>query len=203
MDSQITLVQPSTKYLVEPGIPQPTPASTLLFFDKDSVLKTNISTYINDRTEIVYIIDTNSSQTRTTFSKPLNSQPFAVLHAREFLPDTITFDGQKAVKIKEWLKPSKKSSKYPITFEERGQSYTWALYLSDRPDTPIAWFQRARKLALNGKPTSLPGFLVLEPEAVDIQDIAVASFLLMERKVIHDADVALIRGAQGAAQFPG
>lgn len=57
------------------------------------------------------------------------------------------------------------------------------MYKASEPDTPIAWFQSSRKLVMDGVPTVLPAFLVLQPDAADIQDSTVISFLILEHKV--------------------
>lgn len=56
------------------------------------------------------------------------------------------------------------------------------MYKASEPDTPIAWFQSSRKLVMDGVPTVLPAFLVLQPDAADIQDLTVVSFLILEQK---------------------
>ncbi|KAG5220430.1 cullin-associated nedd8-dissociated protein [Salix suchowensis] len=96
----------------------------------------------------------------------------------------------------------------PTAFEENGNTYVWdasivgqlsvsisiiwnfcrllfkslQMFKASEPDAPIAWFQGSRKMVVDGVPTVLPAFLVLQPDAADMQDLTVVSFLILEHK---------------------
>ncbi|KAF7437469.1 hypothetical protein PC9H_004310 [Pleurotus ostreatus] len=192
MQSQLTLVEPLPGIFVEPGVLQPTSASKILYLTPDNVKKCTITLDLKDPEQTQYIVDSNLELTYMHVRRPYDppDQPLATLQRREVLPDKISFRGGEKIKVKSWLRPLKAFSTFPAAFEENGTTYVWdasivgqlSMYKASEPDTPIAWFQSSRKLVMDGVPTVLPAFLVLQPDAADIQDLTVVSFLILEQK---------------------
>jgi len=180
MESQITLVDPT--FAGEPA--------DVLIMHPDNTNNTIL--YRRGTSEILYTVKTDISATRTTFSTPNdNGVPLALLQRREILSDNITFKGVETKKVKSWLKYGGIASiHFPATFEENGKAYIWkasivgqlSLYLASDPNTPIAWFEKSKKRVVDGRVVVHKAFLALQPEAVEIQDVAVLSFLVLEQK---------------------
>ncbi|KAG9223349.1 hypothetical protein PLEOSDRAFT_1101109 [Pleurotus ostreatus PC15] len=193
MQSQLTLVERLPSFFVEPGVLQPTSASKLLYLTPDNVKRCAITLDLKDSEQTQYIVNSNSELTYMHVRRPYDppDQPLAVLHRRDFLADKISFCGGEKIKVKDWLKPLKAFSPFPVAFEANDTMYVWdasivgqlSMYKASEPDTPIGWFQSSRKLVMDGVPTVLPAFLVLQPDAADIQDLTVISFLILEHKI--------------------
>ncbi|KAF7437470.1 hypothetical protein PC9H_004311 [Pleurotus ostreatus] len=192
MQSQLTLVEPLPGIFVEPGVLQPASTSKLLYLTPDNVKKCTITLDLKDPGQTQYIVDSNLELTHMHVRRPYDppDQPLAALHRREFLSDTISFRGGDKIKVKNWLKPLKTVNTFPAAFEENGNTYVWdasivgqlSMFKASEPDAPIAWFQGSRKMVMDGVPTVLPAFLVLQPDAADMQDLTVVSFLILEQK---------------------
>ncbi|KII89524.1 hypothetical protein PLICRDRAFT_41156 [Plicaturopsis crispa FD-325 SS-3] len=119
------------------------------------------------------------------------------------------------MKLKKWLK-SGVLSDFPTSFEEADQKYTWrvnpighiALYAEDDPKAPIAWFTPSRKRIVDGAPVQVPASVALQPRGEEIQELVLASLLVVElraRNVRRGQAVAAGRAALTAASagFPG
>ncbi|KDR82277.1 hypothetical protein GALMADRAFT_207546 [Galerina marginata CBS 339.88] len=180
MQSEVTLVDPT--FVDEPA--------DVFVMQPDNTNATTL--YRRGNSDILYNVKTDISGTKTTFSTPHdNNAPLALLQRREIVSDKITFKGVETKKVKSWLKYGGVASiHFPATFEENGKGYIWkasivgqlSLYLASDPDTPIAWFERSKKRVVDGQVVVHKAFLALQPEALEIQDVTVLSFLILEQK---------------------
>ncbi|KAF8069905.1 hypothetical protein FPV67DRAFT_991911 [Lyophyllum atratum] len=117
--------------------------------------------------------------------------PVAVVELRGLLPDRIVWGGKERVRVRRWLKFSTLTM-FPVTFEAHGKTYVWrstaegrlSLHLAPLIDSPIAWFTPSRTLTTNGPGihTTESAYLTLRPLAIEIQDLVIVSFLILEHK---------------------
>ncbi|KAF8995209.1 hypothetical protein BDQ17DRAFT_1430574 [Cyathus striatus] len=165
--------QPAQVYLLEPD-------------------NTNNGTLIDFETrKETYQARTTANFTKTSI-RYFSGDTLADIEWREFRSDLVEVQGREKVKLKKWLRHSGTFFwEFPVMFEEKGEMYIWksnilghlSLYLASDQETPIAWFERSRKWYLEGKGMVLyPAFLALHEDAVDIQDIVVATFFILEKK---------------------
>ncbi|KAF9487834.1 hypothetical protein BDN71DRAFT_1458024 [Pleurotus eryngii] len=139
----------------------------------------------------------------------MDTVPYVVVTTGSVFSDKVSINGETAVRINKWLSPLKTFAMLyvnstpsprnssidpynhsPVKFEQDGSVYVWRcqgdgqliLYQGIDSHTPIAWFQRSRRRLVNNLPTVHPASLALQPAAVVIQDIVVASFLILEHK---------------------
>ncbi|KAH9483432.1 hypothetical protein JR316_0002900 [Psilocybe cubensis] len=184
MNSQITLVNPQF-------IDANEPAEVLIVYP-DNLKNTNIFRAGNEG-QPLYTVKSNLAITETTITTPLDDPgvPLAKIERREIVSDKITIRGRETMKTKSWLKYGGIFTiKFPATFEENGRKYMWkssivnqiSLYLASDPDRPIAWFEKSRKRVVDGEVVLHKAFLALQPEAMEIRDIVVLSFLILELK---------------------
>lgn len=63
------------------------------------------------------------------------------------------------------------------------------------PETPIAWFEPAKKRVIDGMSTITVAFLALQPEALAIQDAVLVSFVILLHKSRMDVkSIQLVEG---------
>ncbi|KAF8888294.1 hypothetical protein BD779DRAFT_464062 [Infundibulicybe gibba] len=181
MDSQATLVEAPVYQSV---------TGTILVFSRDDMRQTTI---FPPGGGPLYVVDSSKSFTRTTVRRVASDEtPLAVIERRGMLPDRITFAGRRRIHLKRWLKTIRgvsTSPMFPITFECAGESYIWnasnlriMLYSARAPNVPIAWFEPSKHGYVNGASTIYAAYLALQPEALEICDLAVISFLVLEQE---------------------
>ncbi|KAF4566591.1 hypothetical protein EYR36_012022 [Pleurotus pulmonarius] len=193
---------------IEPRAIHTTSPSELLYFSADSVLNSTLSC----RSDASYVVESHSDMahvTTTEIQKGTDPAPYVVVTTGTLFSDKVSLDGKPAVRINKWLSPLKTFSMLyvnptsslcdsniypyihsPVKFEQDGNVYVWRcqgdgqliLYQGVDSHTPIAWFQRSRRRLVNNLPTVHPACLALQPAAVKIQDVVVASFLILEHK---------------------
>ncbi|RDB16655.1 hypothetical protein Hypma_002348 [Hypsizygus marmoreus] len=160
--------------------------TSVFIFSRDDMRQTTISLRGHGP---VYTVNSDQSSTRTSIFHFGDHVPLAVSEQRGILPDKITFRGQDRQKLKSWLKFSSVSL-FPVTFEAFGRFYTWrfsargelSMHSQEHPEEAIAWFTPSRRSDTTGSPTMLAASLTLKPDALEIQDLTVVSFLLLEQK---------------------
>ncbi|KAF8888295.1 hypothetical protein BD779DRAFT_1524597 [Infundibulicybe gibba] len=172
------------------GVPAHQPVEgTILIFSRDDMRQTTL--FPRDGGPL-YVVNSFKSFTRTTVRRvEIEATPLAVIERRGVLPDRITFTGQERVHLKRWLKPmggAPTSPMFPVTFESEGESYIWdvsdtriMLYSARAPNVPIAWFQPSEHSSVNGVTRIYAAYLALQPEALEIRDLVVISFLVLEQ----------------------
>ncbi|KAG9223367.1 hypothetical protein PLEOSDRAFT_1101158 [Pleurotus ostreatus PC15] len=174
---------------IEPRAIHTASPSKLLYFSVDSVLNSTLSY----RTDVSYVVESHSDATHVTtteIQKGMDTAPYVVVTTGSLFSDKVSINGETAVRINKWLSPLKTFAMFPVKFEQDGGVYIWRcqgdgqliLYEGVDSHTPIAWFQRSRRRLVNNLPTVHPASLALQPAAVKIQDIVVASFLILEHK---------------------
>ncbi|TCD64190.1 hypothetical protein EIP91_004466 [Steccherinum ochraceum] len=188
MDSQLTLVDSSAP------LPERS-AQTVFTFSRDSLLNATLRILGTDST--VYVIKTNTTTTRTVVSRMIPGSAKGVVEVvkierNDILPNKITFEGFPSMKLNNWLK--KQTFSDPARPNVTTQ-YVWkptsarevALYITDMPLRPIAWFR-------SSIPSVEPATLSLQPEAEPIQDAVVASLILVEQQYRADSKHYSARG---------
>ncbi|KAG6872918.1 hypothetical protein C0995_005176 [Termitomyces sp. Mi166 len=162
-------------------------ANAVFTFSRDDMRRTTISLRGYGP---CYSVDSDMGYSRTTISRYGESVPLAVSETRGILPDKITFAGQERQRLRSWLKFSTLTL-FPVTFEAHGKMYIWrstadgklSLHTSSPLiDSPIAWFTASRTVTNSGITTTQVAYLTLCPEAIEIQDAAIISFLILEHK---------------------
>ncbi|KAG5643315.1 hypothetical protein DXG03_001199 [Asterophora parasitica] len=161
-------------------------ANAVFSFSRDDMRRTTLSLRGYGPS---YTVDSDQGYTRTNFHRYGERVPLAVLEHRGILPDKITFCGKKRQRLRTWLKFSTLTL-FPVTFEAHGNTFVWraspegrlSLHFSPLTDAPIAWFTASRSLTINGITSTENAFLTLRPEAIEIQDVVIMSFLILEHK---------------------
>ncbi|CAL1703145.1 unnamed protein product [Somion occarium] len=178
MDSQLTLVD----NIILPE----REASTVLTFTRDSLL--NSTLHLRGTSRVAYVIQTNNHSTRTEIRKiiPGNDESPVVVRIdrSDLLADKITFTGIPSMKISQWLKSKKFTDPYASsTTNSAPMRYVWkptsaseiALYREDIPFRPIVWFRSSLR-------SVEPAYLALQPEAESLQDVVLASLVIVEQR---------------------
>ncbi|KAG6836062.1 hypothetical protein H0H93_011851, partial [Arthromyces matolae] len=138
-----------------------------------------------------YSVDSDMGFSRTKISRYGESEPLAISETRGILPDKITFSGKERQRLRSWLKFATLTL-FPVTFEAGGRTYIWRSTVDGKltlhtsspiTESPIAWFTASRPPnTIDGNTTTLAAYLTLRPEAIEIQDEAIISFLILEHK---------------------
>ncbi|KAG6852593.1 hypothetical protein C0991_010758 [Blastosporella zonata] len=150
-------------------------ANAVFTFSRDDMRRTTLSLRGYGP---CYTVDSDLGYSRTTISRYGESVPIAVSETRGILPDKITFSGKERQRLRSWLKFSTLTL-FPVTFEANRQPYIWR---STADESPIAWFTASRTCTTNGITVTQTAYLTLRPEAIEIQDAAIISFLILEHK---------------------
>ncbi|KAG6828458.1 hypothetical protein H0H92_007867 [Tricholoma furcatifolium] len=150
-------------------------ANAVFVFSRDDMRQTTLSLRGYGP---CYTVNSDLGFSRTTISRYGEPEPLAVSETRGILPDKITFSGKERQRLRSWLKFSTLTL-FPVTFEANGQNYIWR---STTDDIPIAWFTASQSYTINSVTTTQAAFLTLCPEAIEIQDEAIISFLILEHK---------------------
>ncbi|KAH0589727.1 hypothetical protein H2248_005448 [Termitomyces sp. 'cryptogamus'] len=161
-------------------------ANAVFTFSRDDMRRTTISLRGYGP---YYSVDSDMGYSRTKISRYGESVPLAVSETRGILPDKITFAGQERQRLRSWLKFSTLTL-FPVTFEVDGKTYIWrstadgklSLHTSSSADSSIAWFTASQAVINNGTTITQVAHLTLRPEAIEIQDVAIISFLILEHK---------------------
>ncbi|KAG6907006.1 hypothetical protein DXG01_010974 [Tephrocybe rancida] len=162
-------------------------ANAVFTFSRDDMRRTTLSLRGYGP---CYTVDSDMGYSRTNISRYGESAPLAVSETRGILPDKITFSGKERQRLRSWLKFSTLTL-FPVTFEANGRTFIWrstadgklSLHTSSPiTDSPIAWFTASRALTINGITSAQAAYLTLRPEAIEIQDAAIISFLILEHK---------------------
>ncbi|KAF5376286.1 hypothetical protein D9615_008532 [Tricholomella constricta] len=161
-------------------------ANAVFTFSRDDMRRTTLSLRGYGP---IYTVDSDQGYTRTNIYRYGEQVPLAVSEQRGILPDKITFCGKQRQRLRSWLKFSTLTL-FPVTFEAHGKSYVWrnsaegklSLHFSPLTDSPIAWFTSSRTLTVNGMTSTQAAYLTLRPEAIEIQECVIVSFLILEHK---------------------
>ncbi|KAG8969232.1 hypothetical protein FRC03_003757 [Tulasnella sp. 419] len=186
MDAAETLVD---------GDPSQRSTVTVLTFTNDNPNNTRI---LNADRQVIYEVkpDFTGKRTMTNFRRfnPPGSgegEVFGVLEWHDTFSDKISFNGGEMVKKSNFFKKSGLIS-FVLRFkDDQGRKYTWkglgsglqlALHAEDSPNKlPIAQFQKTRYDHSTDPPTHFPAQLFLTPRAVEIQDLVVFGFCVLEK----------------------
>ncbi|KAJ8521835.1 hypothetical protein ONZ45_g1510 [Pleurotus djamor] len=168
----------------------PSRTSKFLYLGPDSVK--NCTIHVNSKHgDVAYEVSTPTNLAETVVTKGEQSIPFATITRRRMRSDRISIDEGKAFRVTNLVKPTQGWRIFPATLHVGETVLLWkfskdgklVLYKGESPRVPIAWFQRSSKLVVNNLSSTVPAFLVLQPDAVEIQDSVVLSFLILEHKL--------------------
>ncbi|KAF9490288.1 hypothetical protein BDN71DRAFT_1511402 [Pleurotus eryngii] len=164
-----------------------TRGSTVYYLHPNDVKECTITKSEIDGSLACYRITSSKTRSRTSMYKANEPSPFATVQ-RSFWSEKVTLRGKQPMKVGQWLRqPS--FGVCPATFEEQERTYVWkadgrglSLYSSEDQRNPIACFRQVTSKMVNGFPSIIPASLILRPEASAIQDLVIASFLILEHR---------------------
>ncbi|KAJ7601060.1 hypothetical protein C8J56DRAFT_768344 [Mycena floridula] len=169
-------------------VPPVADAKLVLDFDRDDMKRCTLSD--RDTGEELFRVTSGEKFMSMTISRG-DGSILALLERHDIMSDKITVAGRKRVSVRKWLK-SPLMSRFPVTFEEEGRTYTWNR--GDRGEmtltspsaggaNSIAVFQPSKRYLINQVSQQGSAYLALQPEAEEICDIVVASLVVLEQKI--------------------
>ncbi|GLB40463.1 hypothetical protein LshimejAT787_0803340 [Lyophyllum shimeji] len=164
-----------------------------LVFETDNPCNTTIVD--SDTGKVVYQVATEHGKETVTRVKNAAGETIASWVWKDVRSDIITLGNLKPVPVSAWLKKSLVPFKDTVTLQDgAGRNFKWKgnapglsfeLYAEDDKEEPVVRFHKSRTVWDRAvrPPTSTvqPARLVVNSRWVEIQDIAVVSFLVLEK----------------------
>ncbi|KAG5733423.1 hypothetical protein E4T56_gene11756 [Termitomyces sp. T112] len=164
-----------------------------LTFEHDNPCNTTI--FDGETGKILYQVVTEHGKNTVTRVDKADGETIASWVWRDILPDIITIGNGKPLSVGSWLKKSLVPLKNTVALKDhRGRSLTWKgngpglsleLFLDEDSTRPVARFCKSRPV-WNGNQyttptTTEPARLLMDNRGLEIQEIAVVSFLVLEK----------------------
>lgn len=164
-----------------------------LIFETDNPCNTIIVD--NDTGKVLYQVATEHGKETVTRVKDGAGETIASWVWKDVRSDIITFGNGKPVPVSAWLKKSLVPFKDTVTLQDNaGRNFKWKgngpglsfeLFAEDDKKEPLVRFHKSRtvwnRTAQPPTSTTQPARLVMDSRGAEIQDIAVVSFLVLEK----------------------
>ncbi|KAI0713743.1 hypothetical protein C8Q76DRAFT_469026 [Earliella scabrosa] len=163
---------------------------TELVFDCESLASADLR--VRGGRSILYSIRSSgkslsSSRTEVRKLEGRKAVVVACIERHDILPDTIRLRDGNTVRLRSWLR----HDTFTVSFPDYGEThYTWkptglreiALFEEHNSYSPVAVFRTAQLCFFNGVNVMMMPTLSLQPEAERIEELVLASLLVVEEK---------------------
>ncbi|KAG5651817.1 hypothetical protein H0H81_007289 [Sphagnurus paluster] len=164
-----------------------------LIFETDNPCNTTI--FDSDTGKVLYQVATEHGKETVTRVKNGGGETLASWVWKDVRSDVITLGNGTPVSVSAWLRKSLIPFKDTVTFQDAGgRNFKWKgngpglsfeLYAEDNKTEPLVRFRKSRTIwnRTVQPPTSTtePARLVMDSRGIAIQDMAVISFLVLEK----------------------